>query len=71
MTEILCCRALKKLEGSTADVDLVNLDRCEIRASQSQIATRFCESAIQYQQLSGKLRINFFVSIELFSSSLP
>ena len=27
MTDILSCKALKKLEGSTADVDLVNLDK--------------------------------------------
>ena len=31
MTEILCCKALKKLEGSTADVDLVNLDKVPTR----------------------------------------
>ena len=31
MTEILCCKALKNLEGSTADVDLVNLDKVPMR----------------------------------------
>ena len=31
ITEILCCKALKKLDGSTADVDLVNLDRVRTR----------------------------------------
>ena len=31
MTEILCCKALKKLEGSTADVNLVNLEKVPTR----------------------------------------
>ena len=34
MTEILCCKALKKLEGSTTDVDLVNWTRYQQEISQ-------------------------------------